>query len=95
MQPVVASAERGCAVHGIRVRQFDVGTSAGRVAAAEGGVLGVPTFLFLDSTGNEDARLVGEQPKEVLFQSLEVLAGEKCDGFQPITGSAVEGSGTT
>lgn len=92
MQLVVAAAERGCAVHDICVRQLDVGTSAGRAAAAERGVLGVPTFLFLNSTGNEVARLVGEQPKEVLIQSLEVLAGEKCDGFQPITGSAVEGS---
>jgi cytochrome c-type biogenesis protein len=92
MQPVVAAAERGCALHGIRVRQLDVATSAGRAAAAERGVLGVPTFLFLDSTGNEVARLVGQQPQEVLIQSLEVLAGEKCDGFRPITGSAIEGS---
>ena len=92
MQPVVAAAERGCALHGIRVRQLDVATSAGRAAAAERGVLGVPTFLFLDRTGNEVARLVGQQPQEVLIQSLEVLAGEKCDGFRPITGSATEGS---
>jgi hypothetical protein len=41
-QPVVAAAERGCAMHGIRVRQLDVATSAGRAAAAERGVLGVP-----------------------------------------------------
>jgi cytochrome c-type biogenesis protein len=92
MQPVVAAAERGCAMHGIRVRQLDVATSAGRAAAAERGVLGVPTFLFLDSAGKEVARLVGQQPQEVLIQSLEVLAGEKCDGFRPITGSATEGS---
>ena len=92
MQPVVAAAERGCALHGIRVRQLDVATSAGRDAAAERGVLGVPTFLFLDSTGKEVARLVGQQPQDVLIQSLEVLAGEKCDGFRPITGSATEGS---
>jgi len=92
MQPVVAAAEHGCALHGIRVRQLDVASSAGRAAAAERGVLGVPTFLFLDSTGNEVARLVGQQPQEVLIQSLEVLAGEKCDGFRPITGSATAGS---
>jgi cytochrome c-type biogenesis protein len=92
MQPVVAAAERGCALHGIRVRQLDVSTSAGRAAAAERGVLGVPTFLFLDRAGKEVARLVGQQPQEVLIQSLEVLAGQKCDGFRPITGSASEGS---
>ncbi len=92
MQPVVAAAEHGCALHGIRVRQLDVSTPAGRTAAAERGVLGVPTFLFLDSAGKEVARLVGQQPQEVLIQSLEVLAGEKCDGYRPITGTATEGS---
>jgi cytochrome c-type biogenesis protein len=92
MRPVVAAAELGCASHGIRVRQLDVSTPAGRTAAADRGVLGVPTFLFLNSAGKEVARLVGQQPQEVLIQSLEVLAGEKCDGFRPIPSSATEGS---
>jgi hypothetical protein len=48
----------------------------------------VPTLLFLDTTGKEVARLLGQQPQKVLIQSLEVLAGQKCDGFRPITGSA-------
>ncbi len=92
MRPVVAAAERGCSSHGIRVRQLDVSTSVGRAAAAERGVLGVPTFLFLDSAGKEVARLVGQQPQEVLIQSLEVLAGQKCDGFRPLPSSPAEGS---
>jgi len=92
MRPVVAAAELGCSSHGIRVRQLDVSTPAGRSAAAERGVMGVPTFLFLDSAGKEVARLVGQQPQEVLIQSLEVLAGEKCDGFRPIPSSPVQGS---
>jgi cytochrome c-type biogenesis protein len=92
MRPVVAAAESGCSSHGIRVRQLDVSTPAGRAAAAERGVLGVPTFLFLDSAGKEVARLVGQQPQEVLIQSLEVLAGEKCDGFRPIPSSPAQGS---
>lgn len=92
MHPVVAAAERDCSRHGIRVRQVDVSTTAGREAAARQGVLGVPTFLFLDSAGKEVARLVGEQPLPMLIQSLEVLAGEKCDGFRPISVSPVPGS---
>ena len=92
MRPVVAAAERGCSSHGIRVRQVDVSTPTGRTSAAERGVLGVPTFLFLDSTGKEVARLVGQQPQEVLIQSLEVLAGQKCDGFRPIPSSHAQGS---
>jgi len=92
MRPVVAAAESGCSSHGIRIRQLDVSTHAGRAAAAERGVLGVPTFLFLDSAGKEVARLVGQQPQEVLIQSLEVLAGEKCDGFRPLPRSPAQGS---
>lgn len=92
MRPVVAAAERGCSSHGIRVRHLDVSMPGGRAAAAERGVLGVPTFLFLDGTGKEVARLVGQQPQEVLIQSLEVLAGQKCDGFRPLPSSPAEGS---
>jgi cytochrome c-type biogenesis protein len=92
MHPVVAAAERDCSRHGIRVVQIDVSSAAGREVAAQHGVLGVPTFLFLDGAGKEVARLVGEQPLPVLIQSLEVLAGEKCDGFRPITTSPAAGS---
>ena len=84
MAPVVASAERDCSRHGVRVTQIDVATAEGRRTAAEYGVLGVPTFLFVDRDGREVARLVGQQPRETLIQSLEVLAGQKCDGFRPL-----------
>jgi cytochrome c-type biogenesis protein len=92
MHPVVAAAERDCSRHGIRVRHVDVSTTEGRVSAAKNSVLGVPTFLFLDGAGKEVARLVGEQPLPVLIQSLEVLAGEKCDGFSPMTVPRAPGS---
>jgi cytochrome c-type biogenesis protein len=88
MHPVVAAAERDCARHGVQVQQVDVSTDAGRALAARHGVLGVPTFIFLDSMGKEVARLVGEQPAQTLIQALEVLAGEKCDGFRPLSPTA-------
>lgn len=50
------------------------------------------TFLFLDGAGKEVARLAGQQPQEVLIQSLEVLAGQKCDGFRLLPTSPAEGS---
>jgi cytochrome c-type biogenesis protein len=84
MSTIVAAAEKDCSRHGVHVEQVDVATTAGRARASEYGVLGVPTFLFLDRNGGEVARLVGEQPQQTLIQSLEVLAGEKCDGFRPL-----------
>ena len=92
MHSVVAAAEHDCSQHGIRVRQVDVSTTEGRAAASKNSVLGVPTFLFLDGAGKEVARLVGEQPLPVLIQSLEVLVGEKCDGFSPMTVPPAPGS---
>lgn len=84
MAPVVASAERDCSRHGVRFERIDVATAAGRARAASYGVLGVPTFVFLDGSGGEVARLVGQQPRELLIQSMEVLAGRSCEGFHPL-----------
>jgi cytochrome c-type biogenesis protein len=82
MEPVLRAAESDCTGRGLRFLRVDVGESAGRKAADLHHVRGVPTFLMLDASGAEVARLVGEVPLGVLRQSLEVLAGQKCDGFR-------------
>lgn len=92
MAPVVARAERDCSAHGVRIQQMDVATAAGREAANRYGILGVPTFVFIDQQGTEVARLVGEQPEETLIQTLEVLAGQTCDGFHRLGESPSAGS---
>jgi len=79
MAPVVKAAERGCAGQ-VQVRRVEVDGEAGRELARRPGVLGVPTFLFLDAGGREVARLVGEQSLETLEQSLQVLTGAQCQG---------------
>jgi len=83
MEPVLRVAENDCAGHGVKFVRIDVGDAAGRRAADEHQVRGVPTFLLLDAESTEVARLVGEVPLNVLRQSLEVVAGEKCDAFRP------------
>lgn len=92
MAPVVARAERDCSAHGVRIRQMDVATAAGRDGANRYGILGVPTFVFVDQQGTEVARLVGEQPEETLIQTLEVLAGQTCDGFHRLGQTPSPGS---
>jgi thiol:disulfide interchange protein len=92
MAPVVAKAEQDCSAHGVAIRQVDVATAAGREGVTRYGVLGVPTFVFLDQQGAEVARLVGEQPAGTLIQTLEVLAGQSCDGFHRLGSSPSPGS---
>jgi cytochrome c-type biogenesis protein len=92
MATLVAAAARDCSRHGVRIEQIDLATAAGRARASRYGVLGVPTFLFLERDGTEVARLVGEQPQTVLRQSLEILAGQQCDGFRPLVESATPGT---
>jgi cytochrome c-type biogenesis protein len=92
MAPVVAQAERDCSAHGVRIRQLDVATAAGREGASRYSILGVPTFVFVDAQGAEVARLVGEQPAETLVQTLEVLAGQTCEGFHRIPVNPSPGS---
>ncbi len=92
MAPIVAKAERDCSAHGVRVQRVDVATAAGREGVTRYGVLGVPTFVFADRQGVEVARLVGEQRPETLIQTLEVLAGETCDGFHRLGSVSSPGS---
>jgi cytochrome c-type biogenesis protein len=92
MAPIVARAERDCSAHGVRIQQMDVATGPGREGANRYGILGVPTFVFMDQQGTEVARLVGEQPEETLIQTLEVLVGQTCDGFHRLGQATTAGS---
>jgi cytochrome c-type biogenesis protein len=84
MAPVVAAAERGCAGRHVSVQRIEVEAPGGTALARRWGILGVPTFLFIDAKGEEVARLVGEQTLAQLEQSLSVLTGEKCGGFRSL-----------
>lgn len=81
MAPIVAAMERACVDHRVRIERVEVDAPEGRALARRHGVLGVPTFLFLEDDGREVARLVGEQSSTALWQPLQALAGERCDAF--------------
>ncbi len=78
MEPLVSLVEQSCAGKGVEIIRLDVGTSDGRMAAAEYGVRGVPTFVFLDGAGQEAMRQIGEQPIAVLQQGLGAIAEGGC-----------------
>lgn len=93
MEPVVALAEHHCAGQGVGVLRVDVGTTEGRQAAARHGIRGVPTFLFLDSVGQEVTRRVGEQSLTSIREGLESIAGTRCAGLLPPGASGLPSAG--
>lgn len=96
MAPVVAAAERDCAGQKVELARVRVDQPGGRELARRYGVLGVPTFVFVDERGDEVARLVGEQTLATLEQTLQVLSGQKCEGFRafpPGVGQQPDSSG--
>ncbi len=86
MAPIVGAMKRECLGQGVKIHRIEVDAPGGRELARRHGVLGVPTFLFIDADGREVARMVGEQPHESLAQSLQVLSGGKCSGFRAFPG---------
>jgi cytochrome c-type biogenesis protein len=78
MKPVVDDLIDQCDQNGVRVTAIDVSEADNASLASKVRLVGVPTFLFLDPSGNEVARLVGEQTPDTLRQGLAALTGGQC-----------------
>jgi len=80
MKPIVDTITSQCDEKGVHVRSIDIGKPENRHLVRKFNLVGVPTFVFLDETGTETARLVGEQTESNLKQTISVLRGEPCPG---------------
>lgn len=78
MAPVVEAAKRRCAGEHLAVERRRVETAEGSALARRHAVRAVPTFLLLDASGAEVARLVGEQPQAALERAMHDLTGGRC-----------------
>lgn len=74
MKPVVAEIERDCDV-GNAVSHVDVDGAGGDALVARYGVTSLPTFLSIDASGREVARIEGVQSRETLQRTLEDVRG--------------------
>jgi thiol-disulfide isomerase/thioredoxin len=78
MAPLVKRLELKCTAHDGTILPVDVDTDAGDQLATRYGVNELPTFIEVDSDGNEVSRLVGEQPRERLRVALADVNGVMC-----------------
>lgn len=93
MKPMVENLAQRCSSYSIAVRTIDVSEPANAHYRDRFHLLGVPTFVFLDSRGRETARLVGEQPESSLLQAASVLAGRPCPGVSVLPPASPSPSG--
>ena len=77
MGPVVDAATRACdGAHDIERVDFD--DDSGEALASTYGVTLLPSFVSVDATGSEVARLTGVQPQPLLERALEEVRGLRC-----------------
>jgi cytochrome c-type biogenesis protein len=80
MAPLLAQIERACALPAGTVLHVDVDADdpRGQALMARYGVRLLPTFISVDSEGNEVERIVGEQTRERLLLALSDVHGRAC-----------------
>ena len=78
MAPLVRKMEHDCTAHDGTILPVDVDTDAGDLLATRNNVNALPTFVMIDSNGDELRRLVGEQPREHLTVALADVNGVLC-----------------
>ncbi len=78
MAALVKSMERDCTARDGTILLIDVEGGEGEALAARYNVNQLPTFLMIDSKGNEVGRLTGEQPRQRLAIALADVNGVLC-----------------
>jgi thiol-disulfide isomerase/thioredoxin len=78
MAPLVRKMEHDCTARDGTILPVNVDTDTGDTLATRYQVNALPTFVLIDSNGDEVRRLVGEQPRERLTVALADVNGVVC-----------------
>jgi len=70
--------EHNCTARDGTIMQLDVDGNEGEGLAERYGVNQLPTFVMIDSNGDEVGRLTGEQPRQQLAVALADVNGVLC-----------------
>lgn len=75
MKPIVGEMEKEYGGD-FKIVRVNVDTTQGKNRARAHGVIGQPTFLIFSEDNEEVRRLMGEQEREVMSQSIENVLGD-------------------
>jgi thiol:disulfide interchange protein len=78
MAPLLDQIERACTSPAGTVLRVHADDPGGQALMARYGVRLLPTFISVDSDGNEVERIVGEQTRERLALALGDIRGSAC-----------------
>ena len=81
MEPILTDLISECDGKSVKVERIDLSDPGNRELSRSYRLVGVPTYVFQDSKGQEVARLVGEQSPTSLKRALSALRGEPCPGL--------------
>ena len=75
MKPIVDRLEE---IYGdeFKIIRIEINQSDGKKLAREFGIVGQPSYIFFDDTGEETRRMAGPQPFDVMAQETERLLPE-------------------
>ena len=78
MAPLVQGLVGSCRHEGVDVQTVDISREENEHLIDKLNVSAVPTFIFINETGYETARLVGRQSAETLIDHLAEIGGASC-----------------
>ncbi len=84
MIPVVRTIQESCMDKNLQVLKINVSLKENRHYARKYGIVGVPTFVFMDDQGGEVSRLIGEQNIQTLEKNLIAVTEGECQGFAAV-----------
>jgi cytochrome c-type biogenesis protein len=84
MTPIVRAMTATCAGKGMAVHRIDISQREQRSMAAQYGIRGTPTLVFVDDAGKEVSRLVGASDLGTVHDAIAVLMGQACARFTPM-----------
>ncbi len=84
MIPIINAIERECTGKNLALVKININSPDAAPLVKKYRIFGVPTFVFLDSSGKEVARLLGYQEPANFSRILKIITSQQCKFFSKL-----------